>query len=130
MPQITVPIYMYNVPMSFHCIYPTSPQQLGWVRRSIFKEKYCWFEFSFPSPRLSTVGWGCRIHQLHLCRGVRLPECPSYDTKESEGETPVIEELWGMQSTPLLPLLPGPLWPWVVAPDRVLSIGQIELFDI
>ena len=30
--------------------------------------------------------------------------------------------LWGMQSIPLLPLFPGPL-----APDRVLSMGQIEL---
>ncbi len=39
-------------------------------------------------------------------------------------------ELWGMQSTPSLPLLPGPLWPGAVAPDRVLSIGEIELFDI
>ena len=25
-----------------------------------------------------------------------------------------------------LPLLPGPLWPGVVVPDRVLSMGQIE----
>ena len=37
-------------------------------------------------------------------------------------------ELWGMRST--LSLLPGSLWPGVVAPDRVLSMGQIELFDI
>ena len=29
-----------------------------------------------------------------------------------------------MQSTPLLPSLP------VVAPDRILSMGQIEVFDI
>ena len=36
-------------------------------------------------------------------------------------------ELWGMQSTPSLPSLPGPLWPRVVAPDRALSMGQIEL---
>ena len=36
-------------------------------------------------------------------------------------------ELWRMQSTPLLPSLPGPLWPGVVAPDRVLSMGQIEV---
>ena len=35
-----------------------------------------------------------------------------------------------MQSTSLLPSLPDPLWPGVVAPDRVLSMGQIELFDI
>ena len=27
-------------------------------------------------------------------------------------------ELWGMRSTPLLLLLPGPLWPRVVAPDK------------
>ena len=36
-------------------------------------------------------------------------------------------ELYGMQSTPSLLLLTGPLWPRVVAPDRVLSIDQIEL---
>ena len=36
-------------------------------------------------------------------------------------------ELWGMQSTPLLSSLPGSLWSGVVAPDRVLSMGQTEL---
>ena len=36
----------------------------------------------------------------------------------------------GMRSTPSLPSPPGPLWPWVVAPERVLSMGQIEPFDI
>ena len=36
-------------------------------------------------------------------------------------------ELWGMQSTTSLSSLPDPLWPGVVAPDRVLSISQIEL---
>ena len=35
-------------------------------------------------------------------------------------------EFWGMRSTPLLPSLPGLLWPGVVPPDRVLSMGQIE----
>ena len=77
----------------------------------------------------STVGWGYRIHQLHLCRGVStcLNECPGYDTKQSDGEVPVILELWEMQSTPSLPSLPGSLRPRVVAPDRVLSMGQIEL---
>ena len=39
-------------------------------------------------------------------------------------------EFWGMQSTSSLPSLPGPLWPGVVAPDRVLSMGQIELKSI
>ena len=36
-------------------------------------------------------------------------------------------KFWGMQSTPLLPSLSGPLWAGVVAPDRVLSMDQIEL---
>ena len=36
-------------------------------------------------------------------------------------------ELWGMRSTPSLLLLPDPLLPGVVALDRVLSMGQIEL---
>ena len=39
-------------------------------------------------------------------------------------------ELWRMWSMPLLPSILGPLWPGVVAPDRVLSISSIELFDI
>ena len=80
----------------------------------------------------SQVGWGCRIHPLLLWRGVRphphsTNECTSYDTKHSDGEILVILELWGMQCTPLLPSLPGPLWLGVVASDRVLSMGQIEL---
>ena len=41
----------------------------------------------------------------------------------------MILELWGMQSTPSLSLLPGPLWPGVVAPDRVLSIGHHHHVD-
>ena len=36
-------------------------------------------------------------------------------------------ELWGMWSTHLLPSLAGPLKPGVIAPDRILSTGQIEL---
>ena len=57
-------------------------------------------------------------------------ECPRYDTKQSNGEAPVMLELWGMQSTPSLSSVPGPLGPGVIVPDRVLSMSQIELFDI
>ena len=57
-----------------------------------------------------------------------LPQWVScYDTKQSDGEVPVMLELWGMQSTFSLALLSGPLWPGVVAPDKSLPMGQIEL---
>ena len=39
-------------------------------------------------------------------------------------------EYWEMKSISSLTLLPGPLCLGEVAPDRVLSMGQIELFDI
>ena len=52
---------------------------------------------------------------------------PWYDTKQSDDEVPVMLELWGMQTIPSLWLLPGPLRPGVVAPDKVLSMDQIEL---
>ena len=53
-------------------------------------------------------------------------ESPGYDTKQSDGEAPVLE-LWEMRRTTSLPLLPGPLWVRMVAPDRALSMGWIEL---
>ena len=81
----------------------------------------------------NTLGWLSRLGLQNtptasLQRGKTSPnECPDYDTKQSDGEAPVMLELLGVQSNPLLPSLPGPLWPRVVAPDRVLSMGQIEL---
>ena len=65
----------------------------------------------------------CIIRWLHLCSGVRTTpnECPRYDTKQSDGEVPV------MPSTLSLPLHPGPFRPGGVASERVLSIGQIEI---
>ena len=68
------------------------------------------------------VGWGCRIHRLHLCKGVRPSiKCPGYNTKQSDGEVPVMLGLWGMQT--ISSLLPGSLWLGMVAPDRALSMG-------
>ena len=58
-----------------------------------------------------------------------LKECPTYDTKQSDGEAPA-RELWDIFSTPSLPLSNGSLWVGVVALDKVLSMAQIELFDI
>ena len=96
-----------------------------------------------------------KIHRPHLCRRIRRPpnefpmtqsagavectecfsaerydhpnECPGYDTKQSDDEVRVILGLSGMLSTSSLPLLSGRLWPGVVAPDWVLSMGQIKL---
>ena len=50
-----------------------------------------------------------------------------YDTKQSDGEVPVMLGLWGIWSTPSLPLLPGPLRPGMVALDRALYMAEIEL---
>ena len=50
-------------------------------------------------------------------------ECPGYSTKEFDGEVPVMLELRGMRSTTSLSLLPGPLWPGMVVPDRAQSMG-------
>ena len=36
-------------------------------------------------------------------------------------------ELWGLRSIALVPSLTGLHWSGVVAPDRDLSMGQIEL---
>ena len=60
--------------------------------------------------------------------GVRPPPTPTSAldmTQQSDGEAPVILELWGMQSTPTLPLFPGPLKLGVAAPDRILSMGRL-----
>ena len=57
-------------------------------------------------------------------------KCPSYKTKQSDGETQVKLETWRMQSTRSLTSLLGSLRPGVVVRDKVLSMGQIQLFDI
>ena len=51
-------------------------------------------------------------------------KCPGYYTNQSDGEGSVMLKLRGIQSTPSLTLLQGPLWPGVGAPDRTLSMGQ------
>ena len=59
--------------------------------------------------------------------GEDIPDvCPGCDIKQSDGKV-LVMELWGMRSTPSLPLLSGPLWPGKVAHDRALTMGWIEL---
>ena len=61
------------------------------------------------------------------CLSAEGYDSPNKCTKQSDDDNPVMPELWGMRGTPSLPSLPGPPWPRVVAPDRVLSMVQIEL---
>ena len=70
------------------------------------------------------------VWHLSLCiakstGAVEYTDCISagYDTKQSGGDGPALQELWGIRSTPSLPALPSPLWLGVVAPDRALSMG-------
>ena len=104
----------------------------------------------------SPVGWYCRICRPEHCTEVEpFNECPDITlnplcqpsseytdcisavgktppsvldmTQQSDGKVPVMLEFWRMQSTPSKPSPSGPLGPGVVAPDRVLSRGRIEL---
>ena len=62
-----------------------------------------------PSNKTQSAG-AAEYTDCFSAERVRLPnKCHEYDTKQSDGEASVMLELWGMQSTPLLPLLPGPL---------------------
>ena len=65
-----------------------------------------------------------------MSKNPHLTECSGYDTKQSDAEALVMLELWGPRSTPSLPSLPGTLEPRGVVLDRILSMSQIELFDI
>ena len=56
-------------------------------------------------------------------------ECSRCEIKQSDGEDPLLE-LWRIWYKCSLPLLPGLLWPGMVAPDMVLSMGQIKQFYI
>ena len=80
--------------------------------------------------RFIPVGLGCKIRQPHLYRGVRrlLPTILRDMTLRnlmSRLKSRIFEE-YGVPT--LLQLFPDPLWSGMVAPDRVLSMGQIELF--
>ena len=101
-------------------------------RMKVMNSKHSLF-WSVNLTSSSPLSWGYRIHKVHLCSGVRpLPhnKCPDYDIKQSDSGAPAMLELWRVWSTPSLPLFPGSLWPRMAATDRVLSMGQIELFDI
>ena len=86
----------------------TKPFTLTWISFHLF---YVWlvswligFYGISNHVGLCSLCWDCRIPQLRLCRGVGLAsnECPGYDTKQSDGETPVMLELWAMWNSPFI----------------------------
>ena len=90
---------------------------------------YLFFFFNFdakPNNFFAQSTWTVKYTDCFSAeKSVSSNKCPRYDTKQTDGEVPVILEFWGMWSTPSLPSLPGSLWPSVVAPDRVLSMSKI-----
>ena len=78
-----------------------------------------------PNPVIAQSAGAVEYTDCTSAEGLDPPpnESPGSDTKQSDGEVPAVLELWGMRSTPSLPSLPDPLWPGVIAPDRVLSMG-------
>ena len=88
------------------------------ILKSLLRIKKFSVEFKTKYQFVCPVSRGCRIHRLLLCRGVPPNECPGHDTKQSDGEIPVMQEFWRIQSTHSLLSLPGPLWPGAVAPDK------------
>ena len=82
----------------------------------------CCFCSVFVILKLGLVGWGCRIHQLHLCTHIIsvLNMILNYLNAR-------FQECWIFEEC-TLPLYCH--WLWVVATDRVLSINPIKVLDI
>ena len=133
--QVTVPIYYndnhYTTSTSYIYIYIYVCVCVCWyiyiyIYIYVFKKCDKWASIALQQsiPTVNRfVSWNCRE--------VRTPlnECPGHDNKL---HLMVRLQSWrfgGMWNTPSLPLLPGPIRSGVVAPVRVPSLGQIELFN-
>ena len=75
---------------------------------------------SSATPWPSRVGLQNTLIVSLVQRSKTYPTSVLIGHKKSDGEAPVMLKLWGMQCTPSLLLLPGPLWPGVVGPDRIV----------
>ena len=71
------------------------------------------------------------MHPLSMSKNLPQKEmCLRSDTKQTPVMTLSFESVGGVWSIPSLPSLPSTLSPKVVTLDRVLSMGQIELFYV
>ena len=81
-------------------------------------------------PHTSPVDWeAVEYTDCFSAEGYVPPHngCSWYDTKQSDGEAPVMLEISRMRSTPSLPSLIGSLWPGELVPDGVLFMDKPEL---
>ena len=65
--------------------------------------------------------WGCRIHRLLLCRGVRTPPLPMSLDVTINNLMVRFQQCWSFGECGVSlhwQSLPGPLWPGVVPPDK------------
>ena len=108
-------------------LYVKSPQVPTTLIMSILanlNNAVVWMVSIFPLISIALSAGAVEYTDCFSAEGKAPPnECPGYDIKQSDGEVPAMQELWGMRSTPSLPSIPGPLWPGIVAPDRALSMG-------
>ena len=100
--------------------------------------KYCIIGFSFCSSSIifSPVSWDCKIHQLHLYREVRPP--PHTHTYTMSVLDMTLNWIWWWGSTPgpfqnvkyfIISITPRSTLTRVAVPIKVLSVGQIEIFN-
>ena len=79
---------------------------VGWVGHINY---CCLFKTKFSCP----VGWGCRIHRLLLCRGVRPPQWVSwYDTQQSDSDVPMMLGALGNAEHPFIAIVPRSTMAW------------------
>ena len=93
-----------------------------WIEKILMLESFNFYLFNFVFYLLLLcfpVGWGCRIHRLHLSRGVRTPPPTSVLDMTLNNLM-----LWQMWVTSSLPFLPDPLWPEMVLFYQPLRSGQ------
>ena len=122
-------------PLWHRVVAPNRVLSMGQIEQTLYANKWllfncdCYIAILEINKMFAQSAGAVEYTDCPSAEAVRPPpnECLEYDTKQSDGEVPAVLELWGMRSTPSLPSLPGPLSPGVVAPDRALSMGWIEL---
>ena len=64
------------------------------------------------------------LYSMYICYEIFYVHFTYPNLAMVHGEAPVMLELWGIRSTPLLQSLPDPLWPSMLIHERVLSKGK------